>query len=108
MRLFAIGDTHLSFAPGVEKPMDVFGPEWEDHWQKLYTNWKAKITPDDYVIVCGDLSWGLGIAEAKYDLDWLKAEVANKAGDGAVAYFNANEGKVYCTVNGEAKCDFEV
>ena len=42
------------------------------------------------------------------DLDWLKAEVANKAGDGAVAYFNANEGKVYCTVNGEAKCDFEV
>ena len=42
------------------------------------------------------------------DLDWLKAEVAKKAGEGAVAYFNANEGKVYCTVNGEAKCDFEV
>ena len=72
MKLYAIGDTHLSFAPGVEKPMDVFGPEWENHWQKLYDNWTAKITDDDYVIVNGDLSWGLGIEEAKYDLDWLR------------------------------------
>ena len=72
MRLFAIGDTHLSFAPGVDKPMDVFGPEWEGHWQKLYNNWTEEIEEDDYVIVAGDLSWGLGIEEAKYDLDWLK------------------------------------
>ena len=73
MRLYAIGDTHLSFAPGVDKPMDAFGPEWENHWQKLYNNWTEEIKDDDYVIVAGDLSWGLGIAEAKYDLDWLKA-----------------------------------
>ena len=72
MRLFAIGDTHLSFAPGVDKPMDVFGPEWENHWQKLYNNWTEEIEDDDYVIVAGDLSWGLGIQEAKYDLDWLR------------------------------------
>ena len=72
MRLFAIGDTHLSFAPGVDKPMDVFGPEWEGHWQKLYKNWTEEVAEEDYVIVAGDLSWGLGIEEAKYDLDWLK------------------------------------
>ena len=72
MKIFAIGDTHLSFAPGVEKPMDVFGTEWENHWQKLYENWTAKVTEEDYVIVNGDVSWGLDIKEAKYDLDWLK------------------------------------
>ena len=46
MRLFAIADTHLSFAPGVDKPMDVFGPEWGDHWQKLKNNWIEKITEE--------------------------------------------------------------
>ena len=33
MRLFAIGDLHLP--GGDEKPMDVFGDHWEDHFAKI-------------------------------------------------------------------------
>ncbi|MCR5421659.1 MAG: DUF6465 family protein [Lachnospiraceae bacterium] len=42
------------------------------------------------------------------DMNELKARVAKEAGNGAVAYFNVNDSKVYCTVNGEPKVDFEV
>ena len=30
-RIFAMGDLHLSFAPGIEKPMNEFGSVWEDN-----------------------------------------------------------------------------
>ena len=33
MALYAIGDTHLSL--GGDKPMDVFGPGWADHVERL-------------------------------------------------------------------------
>ena len=36
MALFAIGDPHLSF--GAQKPMDIFGPQWEGHAEKLRRN----------------------------------------------------------------------
>lgn len=71
MRLYAIGDLHLSFGEGVEKPMDIFGPLWEGHAEKLRTNWEAIIQPEDTVIICGDISWGLKLEEAKADLDWV-------------------------------------
>ena len=56
MRLYAIGDLHLSFGEGVEKPMDIFGPLWEGHAEKLRANWEAIIQPEDTVIICGDIS----------------------------------------------------
>ena len=71
MRLYAIGDLHLSFGEGVEKPMDIFGPLWAGHAEKLRTNWEAIIRPEDTVIICGDISWGLKLEEAKADLDWV-------------------------------------
>lgn len=71
MRLYAIGDLHLSFGEGVEKPMDIFGPLWAGHAEKLRTNWEAIIQPEDTVIICGDISWGLKLEEAKADLDWV-------------------------------------
>ena len=44
----------------------------------------------------------------EFDLDAIKAQVVKEAGNGAVAYFNVNDSKVYCTVDGEPKGDFEV
>ncbi len=69
MNLFAISDLHLSF--GVEKPMDIFGPQWVAHAEKIREAWDAEIGKDDWVLVGGDLSWGLNLAEAQPDLDWL-------------------------------------
>lgn len=69
MRLFAISDLHLSF--GVDKPMDIFGPQWVGHADKIRESWDARITDDDWVLVGGDTSWGLSLDEARPDLDWL-------------------------------------
>lgn len=52
----------------VEKPMDVYGDRWYDHWRRLERNWKKDVGHKDTVIVPGDISWGLKLDEAKSDL----------------------------------------
>ncbi len=69
MRLFAISDLHLSY--GVDKPMDVFGDQWIDHGDRIAAAWDEMVAPEDWVLVGGDTSWGLNLAEAQPDLDWL-------------------------------------
>lgn len=70
MRIWAIGDLHLSF--GVKnKSMDIFGPHWESHAEKIASNWKSLIHPDDLVLVPGDLSWAIKLEEAIPDLEWV-------------------------------------
>ena len=59
MKIFAIGDLHLSFGYGVEKPMDIFGDLWQDHTFRLEKLWKETVSQEDIVIICGDISWGL-------------------------------------------------
>ena len=76
MRLFAISDLHLSL--GVDKPMDVFGPQWIGHGDRIRDSWDARIGPDDWVLVGGDTSWGLTLDEARPDLDWLGARPGTK------------------------------
>ena len=76
MRLFAISDLHLSL--GVDKPMDIFGPQWVGHEAKMRLAWDAMVRPDDWVLVGGDTSWGLTLAEAKPDLDWLGERTGRK------------------------------
>ena len=70
MRIWAIGDLHLSFGVA-NKSMDVFGPNWEDHAKKIASNWKSLIHPDDLVLVPGDLSWAMKIDEVVPDLQWV-------------------------------------
>lgn len=53
--------------------MDVFGKNWENHHERLRENWLKKVTPEDTVIIAGDISWGLKIDEAEADLDWISA-----------------------------------
>ena len=78
MKIFAIGDLHLSFGEMVEKPMDIFGGQWVGHTEKLYNNWSRMVSPEDTVIICGDISWGLRLEEAMADLDWIHNLPGNK------------------------------
>lgn len=71
MSVFVISDLHLSF--GSDKPMDVFGARWQNFEQRLEANWRAKIREDDTVVLPGDLSWGMTLAEAKPDFDFLES-----------------------------------
>lgn len=70
MALYAIGDTHLSLS--ANKPMDVFGGGWEGYVDKLRDGFGA-ITDDDTVVLCGDLSWGMSLEEAREDFAFLNA-----------------------------------
>ena len=68
--LYAIGDLHLSFAN--DKPMDVFGEVWRDHAEKLKTGFST-LSRDDVTVLCGDLSWAMGLQEALADFRFIDA-----------------------------------
>ena len=68
MALYAIGDTHLSLS--CNKPMDVFGGSWENYVDKLLEGFSV-VEPDDTVILCGDLSWGMSLEQAEADFAFL-------------------------------------
>lgn len=70
MGLYAISDLHLSYS--VNKPMDVFGSQWENHDQKLKERWLKTIGAEDTVLLPGDLSWGKRLEEARLDLEWIQ------------------------------------
>ena len=69
MSLFAIGDLHLSF--GVNKPMNIFGENWDNHFEKIQQNWIEKVSSEDTILLPGDISWGMKLEEAKKDLDFI-------------------------------------
>lgn len=71
MSIFAIADLHLSLNPNTEKPMDVFGNRWYNHAERIEENWRRHIKDKDTVVMPGDISWGLKLDEAKYDLRWI-------------------------------------
>ena len=73
MSIFAIADLHLSFCPDICKPMDIYGPEWENHAERIEENWRSVVTDEDTVVLPGDISWGLKLEEARYDLEWIEA-----------------------------------
>lgn len=70
MALYAIGDTHLSLSG--DKSMEVFGGRWENYVEKLRQGFQA-VGPEDTVVLCGDLSWGMNLEEAKADFAFLNA-----------------------------------
>ena len=67
MALYAMADFHLSESTG--KPMDIFGPVWEKHAEKIVENWP--LTDDDTIVMPGDFSWAMTLDEVKADFDFL-------------------------------------
>ncbi|MGM9520151.1 MAG: metallophosphoesterase [Phascolarctobacterium sp.] len=70
MNIYAIGDLHLSGEPPA-KPMEIFGEHWLGHKEKIKNNWLATVADEDVVIICGDISWAMGVKNAAEDLAWL-------------------------------------
>ena len=68
MSLYVIGDTHLSL--GCEKPMDVFGGRWTNYVEKLLDGFSF-VKPEDTTVLCGDLSWGMNLDQAREDFLFL-------------------------------------
>lgn len=71
MKIYAISDLHLSFA--CDKPMDIFGGNWEGYIDKIKEKWTAKVKPEDIVLIAGDISWAMKLEEVTADLAWIDA-----------------------------------
>lgn len=67
MKVFAISDLHLSNT--CNKPMNIFGPVWEGHFEQICKDWKQKVTEDDIVLIAGDISWAMKLEDAVIDLN---------------------------------------
>ena len=69
MAIYAISDLHLSF--GNNKPMDIFGANWENHTEKIKKDWLKKVTNGDLVLLPGDFSWAMYLQDTYQDFEYL-------------------------------------
>ncbi|MBP3502316.1 MAG: metallophosphoesterase [Clostridia bacterium] len=69
MSIYVIGDLHLSFSQN--KPMDIFGKNWEKHEEKIKQDWINKVNDDDLVVLSGDFSWATYLEDTYLDFKFL-------------------------------------
>lgn len=69
MSIFVIADLHLSFE--TNKPMNIFGENWENHEKKIENNWRNKVKEKDLVILPGDFSWAMKLEDTFQDFQYL-------------------------------------
>ena len=69
MKVFAISDLHLSI--NSNKPMNIFGPVWENYLEEIENSWSSLVTENDLVLISGDISWAMKLNDAKADLNYL-------------------------------------
>lgn len=69
MNIYAISDLHLDI--NNTKPMDIFGPVWQNYLDDIVADWNEKVTDDDVVILAGDYSWAMKLEEVIPDFDFV-------------------------------------
>lgn len=70
MTIWAISDLHL---PARTKPMDIFGPHWANHFERISEDWISRVNEEDIVLLPGDLSWAMQLEEAEEDIEKIGA-----------------------------------
>lgn len=71
MKIFTVSDLHLP--GGMDKTMDMFGPGWQGHWDKIREDWQKRVEQDDIVLIAGDISWAMQLNDALEDLHSIGA-----------------------------------
>lgn len=49
--------------------MNVFGDHWDRHFDVIRENWLSMVSPEDVVLIPGDISWAMQLEEARDDPD---------------------------------------
>lgn len=70
MSIYTISDLHLAI--NKEKPMDIFGENWNNHETKIKENWHNQVKDADIVLLPGDFSWANTLEEAYEDFKYLE------------------------------------
>ena len=68
MSVYAISDLHLSLS--ADKSMEIFRG-WENYVEKIEKNWRAIIKPTDTVVIPGDISWAMKLADTYKDFEFI-------------------------------------
>ena len=69
MALYAIGDLHLSLT--ADKPMEVFGPAWENYTERI-GDALSRLTAGDVLVLAGDTSWAMKLEDCSADFAFLQ------------------------------------
>lgn len=70
MKVFAISDLHLSI--NNPKPMDIFGPAWDNYVENIFADWREKVSEEDVVLLAGDYSWAMNLSDTEKDFELLR------------------------------------
>lgn len=100
MGIYAISDLHLSF--GTDKPMDIFGGKWQEYDKKLVKGWQENVSPEDTVIMPGDISWATYLEGAIADFSFIEALPGRKVilkGNHDYWWTTANKLENFCRQN---------
>ncbi len=69
--IYAISDLHLS--TNTDKSMEVFGDKWLGYMDRICTNWLHTVSDGDTVIIGGDVSWEMKLADCGSDFEFLNS-----------------------------------
>ena len=69
MSIYTIADLHLSF--NENKPMNVFGLNWDGQTEKIKNDWLMKVKENDTVILPGDFSRSMHLRDTVKDFEYL-------------------------------------
>lgn len=69
MKVFSISDLHLSI--NSNKPMNIFGPVWENYLEEIEQSWNDQVGDNDVVLIAGDISWAMKFEDAIPDLEYI-------------------------------------
>lgn len=69
VKVFCISDLHLDLTGS--KPMNVFGPSWNNYLEEIERDWNEKVSDEDLVLISGDISWAMKLEEFKKDIEYL-------------------------------------
>ena len=76
MKVYAISDLHLSI--NNPKPMNIFGPVWDNYLEEIEKDWNSRVNDDDIVLIPGDISWAMKLDSALPDLEYICNFTGNK------------------------------
>lgn len=69
MAIYAMSDFHLSL--GTDKPMDIF-KGWDNYMDRIWENCHAILTPEDTLVIGGDISWGMSLEDCRKDFQFIE------------------------------------
>ena len=76
MKIYAISDLHLS--TNCNKPMNIFGPVWDNYLDSIEASWAKKVTRNDIVLIPGDISWAMKFEDVLPDMEYISKMKGHK------------------------------